>query len=92
MSSQVVPYLRQSVTVEARIQLRAVYEGFVVGKVALGQVFQEYFGYRLSVISTKLHVRLSSRECTEGPLEDAVPRILFLLFNLHIGKVKICLC
>jgi len=39
--------------------LRAVYTGFVVDKVALGQVFPDYFGYRLSVILTKLHVHSS---------------------------------
>jgi hypothetical protein len=32
-------------TAEARVRVRAEYVGFVMDKVALGQVFSEYFGF-----------------------------------------------
>jgi hypothetical protein len=36
-------------TTEARVRARSVHMGFMVDKVTLGQVFYEFFGFRLSI-------------------------------------------
>jgi hypothetical protein len=40
---------RRSLTAEARVRARAIHVGFVVDKVALEQVFSEFFGFPLSI-------------------------------------------
>jgi hypothetical protein len=66
-------------TAAARVRARSVHVGFVVDKVALGQVFSEYFGspYQFS-FHRLLHTHLSSGAGTIGQTVADVPSGLSL--------------
>jgi hypothetical protein len=63
-------------TVAARVRARAGNVGFVVDKVALGQVFSKYFGFPCQFAFHRLlhnHYHLSSGAGTVGQTVAAVP-------------------
>jgi hypothetical protein len=72
---------RRLPTAEARLRARSDYVRFVVDRVALGQVFSEYFGFPCQFSFHQLlhtHNHLSSGAGTIGQLVDDVPSGLSL--------------
>jgi hypothetical protein len=73
------------------LETRSSHEGFVVNKVALGQVSSEYFGFACQISFHRLlniHHHLSSGTSTIGQLVADVPSALSLTPPQETKKVE----
>jgi hypothetical protein len=53
---------RRPLTAEARVRAESIHVGFVVDKLALGQIFLEFFGFPLSTYHSAVALQTSG-EC-----------------------------
>jgi hypothetical protein len=60
-------------TAAARVRAQVLQVGFVVDKVALGQVFSEYFGFTTNLHSTKFSIITLTRGKYSRPVVADVP-------------------
>jgi hypothetical protein len=56
--------IRRPLAAETRVRSRVLHVGFVVDKVALGQVFSEYFGFLLSIPFHRCSIKMEKQKKT----------------------------